>query len=430
MSQIIIMRLRILLHLLTVLVFIVPELSGAKDKNSQEMQSKKELLKQAFKNYSPEERKQAIQQAKTMRSSPLENQDQAGEIDLYKLLGEICGPAFEYLKDSKHSLWPEVSCNYTPDDGGLGGATSKFMCLFEDPQSKSGFKKLRVKYASPKGSYSRQEIVPAFMASFSAYLLGFYSEVFCPAKVVCKNCPSNDPWSNNRAAATPGKVSASFDRALVEIPVRAMTIRNPGPSAQYSQGLEFDELLFLSSDSQTRRQQIIEREAWLLWMNLLADLDAFQFNQKISCLDGKIVDDKALCRRSIVYTHDYGHAYFEKLQMKKWAQNPVLIQQADGSCLGGLSGQNFKEERNKEAKGILLSPIISEEARLSLFNRLSLLTDGQWRAIFELIQAQEVSTIFNKVHADTFVKTMKAKIAEIGTAKCMSVDEKKSVLSR
>ncbi len=387
-------------------------------------------LKNAFKNLSVESRNEAISKAEVFKASPLDKVDL--KTDFFSVsdwLQRECGPEFLFKRSKSTSLWPEVTCNYVPDDGGFGGATAKLKCQKAKPESSSEVEEIKVKYAEPGKRLSQVEIGPSFIAATAANLMGFYSNVYCPAQIICKNCPSENPWRNNRSAAPAGNLTATFPMALIEIQPKSMNIRNPGPDSHYAQGLNFDELQILSESPEVRRQQIIEREAFMIWHHFLVDLDAFHFNQRIACKKGEFIEGKAVCETSIVYTHDHGHAFFDYLQLEKWMRQPLLISSPDGTCRGGVTEETFFQERKKKYKNKWLGASISAEARDLFLGKFQKITEENWREIFELSRAVEVSSWLNKVNFEKFIEGVRAKVRQLKEAQCTSIDSGRTLFS-
>ena len=241
-------------------------------------------------------------------------------------------------------------------------------------------------------------------------------------------CPSGDPWKDNRASASPSGETHEFPYAMVEMPADLMTItpNTARVSANMPHGLYWEELKnVVDTEGKSAREKSIEREAWLLWVNFLADTDALFFNQRISCDKASVKDGEVYCDKPIAYAHDYGHAFNYRFKYDRWRTHIPLHQSSDGTCRGGLTDKLLKDERGNTQKGIHISPAISSEARDFLVNRMKNLTDKQWKDIMRISNAQR---IFD-TNPDDFVKVMKYKIDLMANVQCAAYDSRTTVLA-
>lgn len=395
--------------------------------------------KTALKNSSPETRLELISRADVMEEKidrlHRESPELISQIDMTEELKQICGTAFNYNNNPKKDYisWPTVNCKYKQDTlMSLSGATKKFNCDFNEitKKGKETLKKRKVKYAT-YFKLGSSELVPTILASTIARMLGFYTEAYCPAKVKCENCPSADPWADsNRASAPPSGETHEFDYAMVERPADLMTItpKSDQPANSYPHGVSWKELLSIKeTEGKTIKEKAIEREAWLLWVNFLVDTDAFHFNQRISCAKASGSGADVTCEKSVVYTHDYGHAFNYRFKFEKWKTRPPIIQNKDGTCRGGMTAEVMKEERgSKDNSHMHISPMISSEARDLLVGRLRIITDKQWRDIFRISNAEKLF----RVSADDWLSTIREKIETLGRVQCAPFDSRSSVLSQ
>lgn len=397
----------------------------------------KKQLKHHFKNLSQEERDQAIRRAQVTR--PDYRPERVSSLDVVQELESLCGAQFKYQKETVEAgdptmglggtyqiyRWPRIECRYQPDDADFGGYTSKFRCEFPNSKAKDGWTDKKVKYASSPQRPLKSELVETVLATTLTRLIGFYTEAYCPLTAVCKDCPSDDPWELNRSQA-PGKKGNEevFPWALVEESFSGFVMSNQvlEPMAQ---GLEWDELKKVDGgDARQARQMLIEREAWILWINFLQTLDAGYFNQRIYCLKAsKLPNSKEQCEKSIVYTHDYGHSFHGHFNFSAWARKSVFKENSnDGLCHGNLLRSSVDRQW---LKGAVFEPIISAEARDLLVDRLEQLSEKQWIQTYQLSRAEEASG----VSVQSFVKAVQEKIFEMKNATCSRFDEGKSVLA-
>lgn len=399
----------------------------------------KDEIKEKLKQLTPEQRLEAISRAevveKKMDLMHRQAPEKIAEIDMVQEVSQICGKYFNYSpNESKPNVgWPTLTCKYKQDNLTLSGATRKFYCEFNEVNKKGVeiVKRRKVKYAMGGlfGGINKSELVPTIMASTMARMIGFPTESYCPAKIKCVGCPSNDPWKeNNRASGNPSNETHDFDYAMVEMPADLMTItpNTARVSANMPHGLYWEELQnVVDTQGKTAREKLIEREAWLLWVNFLADTDALFFNQRISCDKASVKDGQVQCDKPIAYAHDYGHAFNYRFKYDRWRTHVPLHQAKDGTCRGGLTDKLLKDERGDTQKGIHVSPSISSEARDFLVSRMKNLSDKQWKDVMRISNAERIF----RTNPDDFVKVMKYKIDLMSRVQCASFDSRTSVLA-
>ncbi len=398
-------------------------------------ESEKNEFKKLLKQLTAEERLEAVSRADIMNekinSIHTDSPEKIAEIDMVQEISNICGSSLSYSADKNQTKvnWPTASCKYHQDNNSLSGGTKKFNCDFTE--TKNGVTELKTRKVKYSGYFglSKSELVPTLLASSIARLLGFHTESYCPARIKCENCPSDDPWSQNRSSANPGSETIEFKYSIVEIPVKLMTIttNTQRAASSYPPGLFWKELLTMKdSEKSLIREKVIEREAWILWVNFLADTDAFNFNQRLSCKKASLKDDKVYCEKPVAYTHDYGHSFYYRFQFQKWVEYQPLIQNSDGTCSGGLSNKLMRDERKAEpSTDLLYSPKISSEARDFLVSRLSNISEKQWRDIFKISNADR---LFN-LSTDDWYASVKNKIETMKRIRCAPLDSRTSVLS-
>jgi len=398
----------------------------------------KKKVKDYLRNLSVSERNQAIEKAQV--TMPDYQPEKVSSIDIIEDTEKRCGPQFKYQKEVRSSQdsesgtgrsyevykWPQVSCLYKADDGGFGGFSAKFACDFENSSAKDGFSQKKVKYSKSASQPLKSEIVETIMATTLTRLLGFYTESYCPLEASCKNCPSNDPWGQNRGQSAPVEGRhETFPWAMTENAFSGFVVSNKVIEPQ-SQGLEWSELKLVDqADPIKARQMLIEREAWILWINFLQTLDAGYFNQRIYCLKAKVAGDgRPFCEESIVYTHDYGHSFYGHFNFSAWSRSSVFQKNSPpGLCRGNLLRSSIKRDW---LKGDVFEPIISSEARDLLVDRLSRITQTQWSQVYQLSRAEEASQVSLK----DFLRVVQSKISELKNASCAGFDTGQSVLAR
>lgn len=407
------------------------------EKKAEKKIAKKEM-RTYLKNLSVEERTAYLQKARVTNLKY--DATKVSSIDVVTDLETACGPEYRYSKTSgtakkgyffnkkKYNYdsysWPTVECNYKPDPQ-LGGGTAKFQCDFKD-DSADGIETHKVKYARDPSEPDHAEVLETTVAPLLARLVGFYSETYCPAQVVCKNCSSQDPWKEKHSAARASQETYNFPLTVVEYPLKAHTMSNKDIHP-YVQGIEWYELKMAKGDSdQETKNLLIEREAWMLWLNFIQHTDAGSYNERLSCLEVEMAaDGKPVCKKSIMYTHDYGHAFYKKFEFDSWAaRDPFKPSQQGQSCIGNMTMEDLGLNPKSHFSGIIFSPAISSEARDLLVQRLELITDTQLEAVFQLGRLEELMAYPTR----DLVATFRKKIAQMKSANCLPFDAGKSVL--
>ncbi len=397
--------------------------------------SEKDQIKEKLKALTIEARLEAISRAevveKKMDKLHRENPAKVSEIDMVQELKQICGANFDYINEEGKAnvTWPTVSCKYHRATKTLGGSTNKFLCDFNEVK-KSGEKVVKtrkVKYLAFTG-IKNSELIPSLLASTMARMMGFYTESYCPAQIKCENCPSNMPYEFGKSEGRPSQETFDFRDAMVEMQADVMTITPniPRSHPRHPHGLSWTEI-FKVQETQKKsvREKAIEREAWLLWLNFIVEMDAHSGNQRIACDKATLKDNEVFCEKPVMYTHDYGQALFRRFQFNKWRNHISLLQNGDDSCRGGMTSDVIKSERGQGATGVEVEPIISSEARDFLVSRMRNLTDKQWRDILRISNAERLL----KVKPDEFVAAVKAKIEIMSQVRCAPFDSKSTVLS-
>ena len=87
----------------------------------------------------------------------------------------------------------------------------------------------------------KAEVIDATMAASLTRMIGFHAELYCLAEVVCKNCPSQSPWDDQRSSAPKSNQDYVFPLTMIEYPIKGFTVTNPGPHGM-PQGMHWDEL--------------------------------------------------------------------------------------------------------------------------------------------------------------------------------------------
>ena len=296
------------------------------------------------------------------------------------------------------------------------------MCDFADSSKKDGVITRKVKYSRVDVDPTKKaEVIDATMAATLTRMIGFHAELYCLAEVVCKNCPSQSPWDDQRSSAPKSNQDYVFPLTMIEYPIKGFTVTNPGPHAM-PQGMHWDELRHVEGGelSQTLR---IEREAWMLWVGVVQHWDADPHNQRILCVkDGRDSAGNVTCDKAIIYTHDYGRSFYRNFQFTLWSLTQPMKEDENG-CYSNFGKMLFN---GNPGPGLVQFPHISREARDLLVGRLEKLTDQQLVDIFQISKGEE----YVKVKASDFAKVIRKKTAQIKNASCADFATGKSALGK
>ena len=358
--------------------------------------------KSYYGNVDPKVRLQILAQARTMKSfdpaREIKKEDDKNnltqKIDVVKFLSEKCD--FPYTRDANGlPVRPQVSCVYSPKAEEFNGMTAKFDCSFsfvnKDGQTKE--KTLKVKYEPKKyAGGGHKEIPQAIIGTSLARLLGFNSTTYCPVDLICKDCPSDNPWSQARssAPAVAGNL-IEFKNVVVDSKIKGYKVEDSkNQNAEKPQGFTFRDLnrYFLRNiDSHLLATMKAEREALTIWINFVVSADADHHNNKLFCTNSTPAatpQETPKCLDSIAVLNDYGNSMGyssadTRLQVSKFARD-VLRSGGDQYTAIGASGN----------AGAANHPI-SDAGRLLFIQQAEAITDAQLTDIFTLAQVNKVS---------------------------------------
>ncbi len=340
-----------------------------------------------------------------------------------------CSASFNY-RNGPDIQWPEQTCTYVPDkEKKMGGGSSKFLCEFQDALSKNGSVIKTVKYSTKSWGVFSGEVHDVLLATNLAKLMGFPVTYYCPVRIKCKNCPSDNPWKNNHGA-DPGKEGSevSFDYAMIGKKINAAVVTESS-SGNSPAGVGWNEIRTVTASSEEqKRRMLIERETWMLWTHFLQHTDHYSQNTHLVCESSKLVEDgkKYFCEKPLLYTHDYGYAFHNHLNLAQWENYPTLVESSASKCEGILSKRMTKLKARDAVEGLILDSNISEEAKNLFLEKLQKISDEQWQTSFQLAHARDISLR----SASDFLMAVKSKISQLQSMRCSNFDEKKSILSR
>lgn len=370
----------------------------------------------------PKIRLQILANARTMKtydtSAEIKKEDDKNnlnnKIDMVKYLSEECD--FAYTRDANGlPVRPLVSCVYKPKDKaeGFNGMTAKFDCVFtsinKDGQTKE--KTLKVKYEPKKyAGGGHKEIPQAVMGTSLARLLGFHTSTYCPVDLTCKDCPSDNPWAQEKssAPAMAGNV-VEFKNVVVEAKMKGYKVEDSkNQSAEKPQGFTYRELnryFPKGIDKSLLATMQAEREALTIWINFVVSGDADHHNNKLFCTKSTkpaTPEEIPKCLESVAVINDYGNSLGysnadTRLQLSKFAKQ-VLRSDGDGYSAYGASGNAGASYHS-----------ISEAGRSLFVQQADAITDAQLLDVFNLAQVEKVSD----GNANAWLKAFRQKVQKM-----------------
>ena len=302
----------------------------------------------------------------------------------------------------------QVACTFVYPDKPLSGMTPKFQCDLGKGDV------VKVKYGEKNG-----EVYAEVAASRLLWALGFQSDVMYPARVTCRNCPtdpfaaSGSDWQRGKPTTVSTKV---FDPAVIE--------RESGSAVEVPgyEGWAFPELdkLGANGGGATRAQL----DALKLLAVFIQHSDSKPGQQEIVCQEGsKSKDAKGneTCGEAWLVIKDLGGSFGKatklntsKMKLDDWDE--AGIWKDAKQCIGDMP---------RSFTGSLEDPKISEAGRRFLAQRLTELSDRQIRDLFTVSQVvkrgEQITAADGRKRAVTvndWVAAFKRKRAEIAKASC------------
>lgn len=380
--------------------------------------------KKYFLNVTTEQRAENL--AKAQIFLPESDISKINQVDIVKdYLKKNCNSDFNY-KDDKGIHWPTETCTYVPDtENKLGGGSPKFLCEFSDISKKDGKVVKTVKYTDNNFVMYSGEVPDVIFSTNIAKLLGFPVIYYCPVHVICKNCPSANPWRNQRASALPVTDSnIEFDYAMTKEKSEFNLISEP--SSRSAQGVSWDEIRNVQAETETEKRKMkIDREVWMLWVHFIQMTDAHGGNQHLACQEAVETSEAVYqCKKTFLFTNDYGFSMGNGFNLIQWEEQPTLRPLSHKSCAGVLSKKNFGVPARPAMSGLVLDSNISEEAKNIFLDRILKITDDQWQTVFQLSKAEK----FGRRAFYQFQDILKTKLTALQNMKCDSFDSQKTVL--
>lgn len=268
--------------------------------------------------------------------------------------------------------------------GTLLGADGEVLSREGAPQKA---KILKVKYWS-KDEKRNPEILTEVAASRFLWALGFVTDLAYSKAVICRGCPSTDPYAKGQPNAR-GDGSHTFEVTSVDM--------KPGKiiETKGDQGWGWD----LVSGYQKNRG--VDFEAYVIGLNMLHFHNPRVLRQNaLACATGHW-DEAGVCRRPIVFVDDLGNTFggnHIRADYDRWRTKRVF---AGADCRLTTPMGNVKK-----ATGPALE---------NLRKRLAGMDEAAVRAIFESSRFDEERTGHS---AEAWTRILMERIAEVRSASC------------
>ena len=289
-----------------------------------------------------------------------------------------------------------VSCTYVEQK--LGGKSPKFLCKINDHDT------VKVKYGATNG-----EVLGEVLATRLLWALGFGADRMYPVTVVCRGCPDTLGGIEDHGNAR------RFDPAVIERPMAGDEWPSSGAT-----GWAWNELNVVNP--RAGGATLAQRDALKLLAVFVQHTDSKAEQQRILCLGNRRRASTDTCTAPFLMISDVGLTFGRanaanvnetgSVNFSAWRQ--TRIWKHDTGCVGNLP---------KSLTGTLDDPVISEEGRRFLANRLGQLSDRQLRDLFEAARVElrprspgDPST--GHATVGEWVDVFKAKRREIAERRC------------
>jgi hypothetical protein len=344
------------------------------------------------------------------------------------------GPAaaFPYTFD-RAAADAQVACTFARPGKELGGNTEKFLCRTADGQD------LRLKYWDPQSRKGNREVFATVATSRLMWALGFNAVPAVGFEVRCEECPEN-PHEGTGSRRTHRYLAML--QALWQAPV----ILSSDNTDQGWSWLELDTAIRSLAAGPERARQRMYFDALTLLGVFVQHGDRKGEQQRLYCaapVDVAAGDvrgaaaatrltllerpDASACQAAAVTIADVGatfggagrssNAVTAKMNLDAWRRKHVFTQ-ATGECRGSLT-VSLRARHDGEG-----NPVISEEGRRFLLERLQRLTPDHVRAIFraahvdELYPQEAARSPEGAGGVDAWVAAFQDKVRQIDVRRC------------
>jgi hypothetical protein len=295
-----------------------------------------------------------------------------------------------------------IGCTFTTPGSTLGGNSPKFLCTTRDKQ------RLRDNYRDPELQDGNREVFATVAASRLMWALGFETSHALPLNLHCEGCPRNPmtgegarrrrfylaqlqefpgsrPLILSRLDRDQGWSWRELDEAIKDLP--------PGPE-RIRQRTHFDALtllgVFMQHGDRKPEQQALYCEAPI---NLAAGR-----TRPWDGSDGRLVlvetPGSSACAVAGAMVVDVGATFggagrtssesSAKMNLEEWRSKTIFKDPVNGACRGRLT---VSLSAGGDGMG---DPVISEDGRRFLLDRLQRLSPAHVRAIFAAARVDQV----------------------------------------
>ena len=345
------------------------------------------------------------------------------------------------LRDGPRGVVPDVfaratapiPCSFVRPGDELSGDSPKFECRTENGQL------LRLKYWNPATESGNREVFATVAATRLMWALGFNAVPSFSISVICQRCPENpmtgdgpvgtrsyaavlQPWLERTAIVSRRNLDQGWswrelDEAIGSLP--------PGDE-RTRQRTYFDALTLLGVLMQHGDRKPEQQ-------NLYCDsiVDVTQGTTTLDNNGGRWIAERpgaSACQQAAVVVFDVGATFgggghwsresTAKMNLDQWRRKSVFLHTGDDTCRGRLSSSVTAGADGEP------DPVISEEGRRFLAERLHVLTHEHVRALFEAAHVEQLAERKHNTHApssdavEAWAGAFEEKVREIDARTC------------
>jgi hypothetical protein len=293
------------------------------------------------------------------------------------------------------SFHETVTCDYVNKK--LPGHSAKFDCTIGEHDT------VKVKFGGTNG-----EVYGEVLATRLLWALGFGADRMYPVNVICRGCPEEF------GGIVRSRHEFRFDPAVIERKMDGKEWR------EGREGWSWKELDAVTPEAGGAPRE--QRDALKLLAVFFQHTDSKPTNQRVVCQDSAPLRSADSCGHPFLMLNDVGLTFgratrlngddASSVNLNAWRRTPVW--KDDRACTGNLP---------KSVTGTLDNPVISEDGRRFLADRLMQLSDRQIHELLEAARVQlrlrspgDASSGFSTV--DEWADAFKEKRAQIVDRRC------------
>ena len=348
-----------------------------------------------------------------------------GSLTAEDLAGEPAGAFPDSLEQASRANG--ITCTFEKPGHLIGGHSPKFLCRMEDHES------LRLKYWDPKRRTGNREVFAMSAATRLFRALGFESVPVLTLDVQCERCPEN-PMTGDGAPAT-----RRYLAAMRQTPPKTLIVS----SDDFDQGWawrELDSAIGGLPTGSERQQQRTHFDALTLLGVLIQHGDRKNQQQSLYCdssVDtalGKVTTGNgssktilvegpagSACASPVAAIIDNGATFggagrtsnptTAKMNLDQWRTHRVFRDERADECRGNLTVSMAAGDMGEP------NPLVSEDGRVFLLDRLHRLTPDHIRAIFTAARVDQLAD-HDSTQVDQWVTAFQDKVRQIETHHC------------